>query len=155
MKTDLEIMPHELRPPAARQLGEFEAILRELQRISSGVNAMIPRVQAAIGHYVDGAASVKMRDIIALTSAYYGVSEVDILSSRRQFRIALVRQVAMFLCQRLTPRSYSEIGLFFCGRDHTTIMHAVRTIEELRTKDADIATAIDSISQQIKDKCNV
>jgi chromosomal replication initiator protein len=60
----------------------------------------------------------------------------DMLSARRARAVARPRQVAMYLTKQLTPRSLPEIGRKFGGRDHTTVMHAIRRIEELRAVDA-------------------
>ncbi|MEZ5918881.1 MAG: helix-turn-helix domain-containing protein [Alphaproteobacteria bacterium] len=60
-------------------------------------------------------------------------------SARRARNVARPRQVAMYLAKQLTARSLPEIGRKFGGRDHTTVMHAVRKIEELMEEDAQIA----------------
>jgi len=59
----------------------------------------------------------------------------DMVSARRARAVARPRQVAMYLAKQLTPRSLPEIGRKFGGRDHTTVMHAIRRIEELRALD--------------------
>jgi chromosomal replication initiator protein len=59
----------------------------------------------------------------------------DMLSARRARAVARPRQVAMYLTKQLTPRSLPEIGRKFGGRDHTTVMHAIRRIDELRAVD--------------------
>jgi chromosomal replication initiator protein len=63
---------------------------------------------------------------------YYALKMADLLSARRAREVARPRQVAMYLAKKLTPRSLPEIGRRFGGRDHTTVMHAVKRIEELR-----------------------
>jgi chromosomal replication initiator protein len=74
---------------------------------------------------------VKIEDIQKLVASHYSVSRADILSSRRTAAVVKPRQVAMFLAKVLTPRSLPEIGRRFGGRDHTTVLHAVRKIEAL------------------------
>nr|WP_188762705.1 chromosomal replication initiator protein DnaA [Polymorphobacter glacialis] len=69
---------------------------------------------------------------------YYHLKMTDLLSARRAREVARPRQVAMYLAKRLTPRSLPEIGRRFGGRDHTTVMHAVKRIEELRVADREI-----------------
>ena len=66
---------------------------------------------------------------------HYGLRMADMLSARRARAVARPRQVAMYLTKQLTPRSLPEIGRKFGGRDHTTVMHAIRRIEELRALD--------------------
>jgi hypothetical protein len=75
--------------------------------------------------------TITCRAIISATSAHYGVTVIDILSARRQAEIVRPRQVAMYLAKVLTLRSLPEIGRWFGGRDHTTVLHAARKIEAL------------------------
>jgi chromosomal replication initiator protein len=69
---------------------------------------------------------------------YYALKMTDLLSARRAREVARPRQVAMYLAKKLTPRSLPEIGRRFGGRDHTTVMHAVKRIEELRAADSEL-----------------
>jgi chromosomal replication initiator protein len=69
---------------------------------------------------------------------YYALKMADLLSARRAREVARPRQVAMYLAKKLTPRSLPEIGRRFGGRDHTTVMHAVKRIEELRAGDSEL-----------------
>lgn len=69
---------------------------------------------------------------------HYKLRMADLLSARRARDVARPRQVAMYLAKRLTPRSLPEIGRRFGGRDHTTVMHAVKRIEALRASDREI-----------------
>ena len=69
---------------------------------------------------------------------YYHLKMTDLLSARRAREVARPRQVAMYLAKKLTPRSLPEIGRRFGGRDHTTVMHAVKRIDELRAADREI-----------------
>ncbi len=68
-------------------------------------------------------------------AAHYGVRVAEMFSPRRARNIARPRQVAMYLAKNLTSLSYPEIGRQFGGRDHTTVMHAVRTVESLVNND--------------------
>ncbi|MBV8594104.1 MAG: chromosomal replication initiator protein DnaA, partial [Caulobacteraceae bacterium] len=79
---------------------------------------------------------VKIEEIQKLVASHYSVSRADILSSRRTAVVVKPRQVAMFLAKALTMRSLPEIGRRFGGRDHTTVLHAVRKIEQLAASDA-------------------
>ncbi|MFN5778122.1 MAG: chromosomal replication initiator protein DnaA, partial [Novosphingobium sp.] len=67
---------------------------------------------------------------------FYRVDRTEMASKRRARAVVRPRQVAMYLAKVLTPRSYPEIGRKFGGRDHSTVIHAVRLIEDLRTRDA-------------------
>jgi chromosomal replication initiator protein len=70
---------------------------------------------------------------------HYNVRLSDLIGPKRLRTIARPRQVAMYLSKQLTPRSLPEIGRRFGGRDHTTIMHGVRKIEELMTTDSQLS----------------
>ena len=72
---------------------------------------------------------VKIEDIQRVVARQYNVSRSDLLSSRRTANVVRPRQVAMYLAKTLTLRSLPEIGRRFGGRDHTTVLHAVRKIE--------------------------
>ncbi len=82
---------------------------------------------------------VTMEEIIKKTCEYYNIRQADMMSANRSRAIARPRQVAMFLCKKLTTRSLPEIGRKFGGRDHTTILYGVRKIEELMQLDSQIA----------------
>lgn len=82
---------------------------------------------------------VTMEEIIKKTCEYYNIRQADMMSANRSRAIARPRQVAMFLCKKLTTRSLPEIGRKFGGRDHTTILYGVRKIEELMQVDSQIA----------------
>lgn len=77
-------------------------------------------------------------DIQRRVAEHYRLKLHDLVSPRRARAVARPRQVAMYLAKQLTPRSLPEIGRRFGGRDHTTVMHAVRRIEELRAQDHEL-----------------
>jgi len=82
---------------------------------------------------------VTMDEIIKKTCEHYHLRQTDLMSPSRARSIARPRQMAMYLCKKLTTRSLPEIGRKFGGRDHTTILHGVRKIEELISLDSQIA----------------
>ncbi len=77
-------------------------------------------------------------DIQRRVAEHYRLKLNDLVSPRRAREVARPRQVAMYLAKQLTPRSLPEIGRRFGGRDHTTVMHAVKRIEELRAQDHEL-----------------
>lgn len=95
-------------------------------------------------------APVRIESIQRATSSHYGVSVLDISSFRRTANVVRPRQVAMYLAKTLTLRSLPEIGRRFGGRDHTTVLHAVRKIERLVAIDPDLATRIEQIKAAIE-----
>ena len=86
---------------------------------------------------------VKIEDIQRVVARQYNVSRADLLSSRRTANVVRPRQVAMYLAKTLTLCSLPEIGRRFEGRDHTTVLHAVRKIENLVSTDNALAEEIE------------
>jgi len=80
-----------------------------------------------------------IEEIQRKVAEHYNIRLSDLIGPKRVRNIARPRQVAMYLAKQLTPRSLPEIGRRFGGRDHTTIMHGVRKIEELMATDSDLA----------------
>jgi len=94
---------------------------------------------------------VRIEDIQRVVARQYNVSRADLLSSRRTANVVRPRQVAMYLAKVLTLRSLPEIGRRFGGRDHTTVLHAVRKIESLAGNDSAFAEEIESLKRQLQD----
>jgi chromosomal replication initiator protein len=93
---------------------------------------------------------VTIEDIQRRVAEHYQIKTSDMQSARRARAVARPRQVAMYLAKQLTPRSLPEIGRKFGGRDHTTVMHAVRKIEELRAQDPQLNEDIEMLRRQLK-----
>src|SRR5271169_5144773 len=94
---------------------------------------------------------VRIEDIQRIVARQYNVSRADLLSSRRTANVVRPRQVAMYLAKILTLRSLPEIGRRFGGRDHTTVLHAVRKIENLTGIDSVLAEEIEALKRQLQD----
>ncbi len=92
---------------------------------------------------------VTIEDIQRRVADYYHIKFADLLSARRAREVARPRQVAMYLAKRLTPRSLPEIGRRFGNRDHTTVMHAVKRIDELRAADRELDADVDRLSRML------
>ena len=80
-----------------------------------------------------------------VVSNYYNISLNEMLSQRRSRPLARPRQIAMFLAKKMTTRSLPEIGRRFANRDHTTVIHAVKTITRLSEQDDEMKKSIDQI----------
>ncbi|MDX1540899.1 MAG: helix-turn-helix domain-containing protein, partial [Geminicoccaceae bacterium] len=93
---------------------------------------------------------VTIEDIQRRVAEHYQIKTSDMQSSRRARSVARPRQVAMYLAKQLTPRSLPEIGRKFGGRDHTTVIHAVRKIEQLRAEDPQLNDDIEVLRQILK-----
>ena len=92
---------------------------------------------------------ITIDEIQRKVAEHYGIKLADMHSSRRARNVARPRQVAMYLCKKLTQRSLPEIGRKFGGRDHTTVMHAVRKIEELIGADTGFADDVDVVRRAL------
>lgn len=110
----------------------------QMQALADRAPITLELARAALGPATGSNGSrpeVTITNIIEAVTDHYGVKLSDLQSKRRQKSIAHPRQVCMYLARRLTRYSLEEIGGYFGGRDHTTVMHAVRTIEERRDGD--------------------
>ncbi len=92
---------------------------------------------------------VKIEDIQRVVSKHYNVTKADLLSARRTRTIVRPRQIAMYLAKVMTPRSLPEIGRRFGNRDHTTVLHAVRKIEELARADHALAQELELLKRML------
>ena len=93
---------------------------------------------------------VTIDEIQKAVSTHFDLKTIDLLSARRAVAVARPRQIAMYLAKRLTTRSLPEIGRKFGNRDHSTVIHAVRRIEELRSTDRDIDGAVIALMRQLE-----
>ncbi len=94
---------------------------------------------------------IRIEDIQKVVATHYNVSKHDLLSARRTRAIVRPRQIAMYLAKTMTPRSFPEIGKRFGGRDHTTVLHAVRKVEELAAADEALKQEIELLRRMIQD----
>lgn len=94
---------------------------------------------------------VKIEDIQKLVASRYNVSRADILSERRTAAVVKPRQIAMYLSKILTLRSLPEIGRRFGGRDHTTVLHAVRKIEKTSADDVALKEEIELLKRMLQE----
>jgi len=94
---------------------------------------------------------IKIEDIQKLVASRYNVSRSDILSERRTAAVVKPRQIAMYLSKVLTLRSLPEIGRRFGGRDHTTVLHAVRKIEKQIGEDTVLGDEVELLKRMLQD----
>ena len=93
---------------------------------------------------------ITIEEIQKRVAEHFNVRLVDMHSARRARAVARPRQVAMYLSKQLTARSLPEIGRKFGGRDHTTVMHAVKKIEELRTADSSFHEDVELLRRMLE-----
>jgi chromosomal replication initiator protein len=149
-----EILEHVARTVtgSGRELeGAFNQLLF---RQSFEPQITIERIDELLGHmYRAGDPKrVRIEDIQRIVARHYNVSKTELLSNRRTRTIVKPRQVAMYLSKIMTPRSLPEIGRRFGGRDHTTVLHAVRKIEDLTGSDQTLAQEVELLRRLINDQ---
>ena len=93
---------------------------------------------------------ITIEEIQKKVAEHYNIRVADMHSARRARQVARPRQVAMYLAKQLTARSLPEIGRKFGGRDHTTVMHAVKKIEELSAGDSSFAEDVELLRRMIE-----
>jgi len=94
--------------------------------------------------------TVSIPAILEAVTKHYGVHLADLQSRKRSKSIAFPRQVCMYLARTLTKHSLEEIGGYFGGRDHSTVLHAARSITRLRDEDPQFRNALDGLSRSLQ-----
>jgi chromosomal replication initiator protein len=94
---------------------------------------------------------VRIDDILRTVSKHYGVNRGDLLSGRRNRSIVRPRQIGMYLAKLLTSRSLPEIGRRFGNRDHTTVLHAIRKIEQLMNDDTQLREEVELLKRLLRE----
>ncbi len=94
---------------------------------------------------------ITVEEIQRKVSDHYNIRLSDMIGPKRLRSYARPRQVAMYLCKKMTSRSLPEIGRRFGGRDHTTVMHGVKRIEELKVQDGQIAEDLELLRRALEE----
>jgi chromosomal replication initiator protein len=140
--------------------GRIESSVRELEGVLTTLQGTAMASQVPIGlalaEQVIGPGPAggplshpSIQSIIEAVSGYYDVKPIELLSKRRHKSIALPRQIGMWLARHHTRYSLQEIGGYFGGRDHTTVMHAVRTIDLRRERDSALDLDVARLQQRL------
>ncbi|MEK6643169.1 MAG: chromosomal replication initiator protein DnaA [Planctomycetota bacterium] len=132
---------------------ELEGALNRLHGIArlEGRPVDMAMAEASLGDGVVPAnRRVRMTDIMTAVTTGFDVRVSDLQGRRRSRSIALPRQVGMYLARQFTGHSLEEIGGFFGGRDHTTVLHANRLITRRREEDAALRVRIDELEEALK-----
>jgi chromosomal replication initiator protein len=168
LKTKLAVLADQLgvqgdaRPEVLALLADrFPDSIRELE---GGLNTLAVRAGDRLGSLTveeaesilrphlqrGGDRKVTVDEIQKAVADHYLLKQSDLLSERRTRAVARPRQLAMYLAKSLTTRSYPDIGRRFGGRDHTTVLHAVRRIEALKAEDAAIAADLEAVTRKLR-----
>lgn len=129
--------------------GAFNRIIAEIGLNNAPVNEQT--VASCIGFLLSSSEQprVKIEDIQRATALQFGLTKTDLLSQRRTKQIVGPRQIAMYLSKVMTVRSLPDIGRRFGGRDHTTVLHAVRKIERELQNDASLQKTVEALKSAI------
>jgi chromosomal replication initiator protein len=118
-----------------------------LNRLAELAAPTLAEVQTLFAEQVD-AGQPTVERVVRRVSAYYRVEARQLRSARRQRSLLVPRQVSMYLLRRLTSLSLAEIGACFGGRDHSTVLHACRRIEEAIQRDARLSGAVQQLQAE-------
>ncbi len=132
---------------------ELEGGLMRLGAIASLTNTEITvdLAKTEMKHLVDMREKMITNDLIQkVVAESFGMKPVELKSKRRTRTVVLPRQVAMYLCRNLVGSSLPEIGMFFGGKDHSTVIHACNTIEQKKEKDPELKARIEALIKQLK-----
>lgn len=131
---------------------ELEGALKKVLAYSSfhGRVIALDLAKEALKDLIGSARNVGMDNIQKTVADYYKIKVAELFSKKRTRAIARPRQVAMWLCREVTAHSYPEIGDAFGGRDHTTVIHAVKTIDSLRLKENELNHDLHVLLQVLK-----
>ena len=141
---------------AGRITGSIRELEGALNRIAAyaqltGETVTLDFAVATLGDSLRGSQRrVTIDEIQKLVSQHFELKPLDLVSARRARAVARPRQIAMYLAKRLTTRSLPEIGRKFGGRDHSTVIHAVRKVEQLRDTDRDIDGAVRVLLRELE-----
>lgn len=132
---------------------ELEGTLIRLLAYSSisGSDIDIEMAREVLSHYRNGSKRRPLgpTEICSFVAESFGVDKNAFHNNRRTQPLALARQVAMFLCREMTDNSLKTIGLYFGGRDHSTVIHAVKCIQDRLRHDSELAKKIDRIKAEL------
>jgi chromosomal replication initiator protein len=132
---------------------ELEGSLIRLVAYASltGQEITLPLAQEVLRNVLDHEATAVTIEIIQkFVADYYNLKMVDLKSRNNSKSIAMPRQIAMYLCKSLTNASLPEIGRSFGGKHHSTVIHSIRKVEDLRKKDSDFSTQIGNFLESFR-----
>jgi len=131
---------------------ELEGALKKVLAYSSfhGRPIALDLAKEALKDIINSARNVGIDNIQKTVADYYKIKVAEFFSKKRTRAISRPRQIAMWLCREVTSHSFPEIGDAFGGRDHTTVIHAVKTIDSLRVKENELNHDLHVLLQVLK-----
>jgi chromosomal replication initiator protein len=133
---------------------ELEGAVNTLAAVAGArlTSLSVDETQVLLGSALRGGPErrITVDEIQKTVADHFNLKQADLLSERRTRSVARPRQIAMWLCKQHTTRSYPDIGRRFGGRDHTTVLHGVRKIEELMPQDDQIARDVEALTRKLR-----
>jgi len=148
-----EVLEHLVdRTPGSMR--ELEGAVNTLAAVAGArlSSLSVDETQTLLGSALRGGPErrITVDEIQKTVADHFSLKQADLLSERRTRVVARPRQIAMWLCKQHTTRSYPDIGRRFGGRDHTTVLHGVRKIEELMALDDQIARDVETLTRKLR-----
>jgi chromosomal replication initiator protein len=135
---------------------QLEGVITKLQSMSLLDNTTIdlPMAKKALGNSAskNKPKHISIQDIFDLVTVFYDVKLSDLLSKKRHKSVTIPRQVGMWIARKHTRFSLEEIGGYFGGRDHTTVMHAIKAVDKKRLADDAFDHDITQLVGQLSDQ---
>ena len=150
LRAFVDAVPDELRM-VLKQALEYHLLNLERKRLLDEVRQKNAQLVAANADLLRAnERRVTIDEIQKRVAEHFNIKLAEMTSSRRARIVARPRQVAMYLAKQLTSRSLPEIGRKFGGRDHTTVIHAVKKIEELSASDTALAEDVELLRRMLQ-----
>lgn len=133
---------------------ELEGILIRLRAYSvlQKTPITLQLAKDVLGHLLekDAPRQIDIEDVIEAVCSYFEIKRADLLGASRVKKFATPRHIAQYICRKLTPLSYPDIAQRFGGRDHTSVLHAVKKIEEEMTEDDNLRNLVAYLTRKIR-----
>lgn len=135
-----------------RNIRELEGSIIRLNAYGSlnGRKIDIPFAQDALKGTFTAGKEISVKSITENVAEYYRIDPDHLRSKRKTAELVRARQVAMYICRKYTPHSLKKIGEEFGGRDHSTVIHAISTVENNLETDFNLKTAVEALEAAIK-----
>jgi len=145
----LNFLASEFKSSLREMIGALNRILAFV-RLNNTNGCTVPECKIILKDLIsDRVKLINIDNIQKIVASFFHISLQDMLSPRRSRSLARPRQIAMYLTKNLTSKSLPDIGREFSNRDHTTVIHSVKTINKLKQQDEEIGKAIEKIKNKI------
>jgi chromosomal replication initiator protein len=145
----ITLLARSIRTSIRELEGAFNKLVAYAQLVDKAINVDLAQSMLAEALRASNR-RITIDEIQKVCAAHYRIDASEMRSHRRARAVARPRQVAMYLAKKLTPRSLPEIGRVFGGRDHSTVIHAVKTIEAMRLDNPDMDADIRALQKQLE-----